>query len=163
MLMSWPPRRGDPLLKNTDIAKRNGGSVLINDTLNKSYLRLYGVGHIVKDHPDNERGNNFRLAARDILYAPYHRQNSNTTNVIQVVEHCLERQISQRGSSRSDDPWHHERTLYQGATSRSDIIKRVKGRCTIMYSLLNKNEQPYNNIAWMNCPVSQRLLRLKYS
>ena len=30
---------------------------LINDTLNTFYLRLYGVGHIIKDHSDNERGN----------------------------------------------------------------------------------------------------------
>ena len=30
---------------------------LFNDTLNTFYLRLYGVGHMVKDHSDNERGN----------------------------------------------------------------------------------------------------------
>ena len=34
--------------------ERNG---LFNDTLNTFYLRLYGVGHIVKDHSDSERGN----------------------------------------------------------------------------------------------------------
>ena len=28
-----------------------------NDALNTFYLRLYGVGHIVKDHSDSERGN----------------------------------------------------------------------------------------------------------
>ena len=33
------------------------GSVLFNDALNTFYLRLYGVGHIVKDHSDGERGN----------------------------------------------------------------------------------------------------------
>ena len=31
------------------------GNVLFNDTLNTLYLRLYGVGHMVKDHSDNER------------------------------------------------------------------------------------------------------------
>ena len=34
-----------------------GRSVLFNDTLNTFYLRLYGVGHMVKDHSDSERGN----------------------------------------------------------------------------------------------------------
>ena len=33
------------------------GSVLFNDALNTFYLRLYGVGHMVKDHSDSERGN----------------------------------------------------------------------------------------------------------
>ena len=46
-------------------------------------LRLYGVGHMVKDHSDSERGNplpphvySFRLTARVLLYAPSHRQDS---------------------------------------------------------------------------------------
>ena len=57
----------------------NEGTVLINDTLNTFYLRLYGVEHMVKDHSDCEFGNpmrhmgySFRLAARVILYAPSH-------------------------------------------------------------------------------------------
>ena len=33
------------------------GNVLFNDTLNTFYLRLYGVGHMVQDHSDNEKGN----------------------------------------------------------------------------------------------------------
>ena len=36
------------------------GNGLINDTLNTFYLRLYGVGHMVKDHSDSERGNPLR-------------------------------------------------------------------------------------------------------
>ena len=47
------------------------GKVLFNDALNFFNLRLYGVGHMVKDHSDRERGNllpplhnyYFRLAA----------------------------------------------------------------------------------------------------
>ena len=31
--------------------------VLFNDALNTFHLRLYGVGHMVKDHSDSERGN----------------------------------------------------------------------------------------------------------
>ena len=30
---------------------------LFNDALNTFYLELYGVGHMVKDHSDSERGN----------------------------------------------------------------------------------------------------------
>ena len=32
-------------------------NVLFNDALNTLYLRLYGVGHMVKDHSDSEKGN----------------------------------------------------------------------------------------------------------
>ena len=42
---------------------RKEGNVLFNDTLNTFYLRLYGVGHMVK-------GYSFRLTARVLLYAP---------------------------------------------------------------------------------------------
>ena len=31
------------------------GNVLFNDALDTFYLRLYGVGHIVKHHSDSER------------------------------------------------------------------------------------------------------------
>ena len=31
------------------------GNVLFKDALNTFYLRLYGVGHMVKDHSDSER------------------------------------------------------------------------------------------------------------
>ena len=33
------------------------GNVLFNDALNTFYLRLYGVGHMVEDDSDSERGN----------------------------------------------------------------------------------------------------------
>ena len=36
---------------------RKEGNVLFNDTLNTFYLWLYGVGHIVKNHSDREKGN----------------------------------------------------------------------------------------------------------
>ena len=39
------------------VTYKEGRSVLFNDTLNTFYLRLYGIGHIVKDHSDRERGN----------------------------------------------------------------------------------------------------------
>ena len=67
------------------------GNILFNDTLNTFYLQLYGIGHMVKDHSDSERGNmlpppglffpinnkgSFRVAASDRLYAPSHRQDN---------------------------------------------------------------------------------------
>ena len=46
------------------VSVRTGGpltgrkeNVLFNDVLNTSYLRLYGVGHMVEDHSDSQRGN----------------------------------------------------------------------------------------------------------
>ena len=46
-------------------------------------IRLYGVGHMAKDHLDSERGNPlpphgllFPITARVNLYAPSHRQDS---------------------------------------------------------------------------------------
>ena len=40
--------------KSLDIKE---GNVLFNDALNTFYLRLYGVGDMVKDHSDSERAN----------------------------------------------------------------------------------------------------------
>ena len=38
------------------LGKKVEGNFLFNDALNTFYLRLYGVGHMVKDHSDSERG-----------------------------------------------------------------------------------------------------------
>ena len=43
---------------HTHSIHRKEGNVLFNDALNTFfYLRLYGVGHMVKDHSDSERRN----------------------------------------------------------------------------------------------------------
>ena len=36
---------------------RKEGNVLFNDALNTFYVRLYGVGHMVKNHSDSKIGN----------------------------------------------------------------------------------------------------------
>ena len=36
---------------------KKGRNVLFNDAINTFYLRVYGVGHMVKDHSDSQRGN----------------------------------------------------------------------------------------------------------
>ena len=56
-------------------------ATLFNDALNTFHLRLYGVGHMVKDHSDSERGNplpphGLLFPIIFILYAPSHRQDS---------------------------------------------------------------------------------------
>ena len=62
------------------LCRRKDGNVLFNDALNTFYLQLYGIRHMVKDHSDSEKGNplppHFQLAARGLLYAPSHRQDS---------------------------------------------------------------------------------------
>ena len=45
---------------------RKEGNVLFNDALNTFYVWLYGVGHMVKDHSDSERGN--LLLPRGLLF-----------------------------------------------------------------------------------------------
>ena len=41
----------------TDRASRKEGNVLFNDALNTFLIWLYGVGHMVTDHSDSEKGN----------------------------------------------------------------------------------------------------------
>ena len=49
------------------------GNVLFNDTLNTFYLRLYGVGHTVKDHKNSERGRKEFFFFNDTLNTFYIR------------------------------------------------------------------------------------------
>ena len=96
---------------------RKEGSVLFNDALSTFYLRLYGVGHMVKDHSDREEtryrhmGYSFRLAARVLIYVPSHRQDSTYHGLCYTSRGTL---AGMRNGSiwsimkdRSDDPSHH--------------------------------------------------------
>ena len=86
-------------------------------------LRLYGVGHMVKDHSDSERGNLlpphgllFLINSKGFFYMhhPTDRIVHTTAFVTPVVKRWLEREIAQwvhPMKDRSDDPSHHERTL----------------------------------------------------
>ena len=94
-----PPRS----ITSKSVLERKG-NVLFNDALNTFYLRLYGVGHMVKDHS----GYSLRLTARVLLYAQSHRHT--TAFITPVVEHWLEREIAQwvhPTKDRSDDPSRH--------------------------------------------------------
>ena len=114
--------------------RRKEGNVLFNDALNTFYLRLYGVGHVVKDHSDSERGNPlpphrllFPIYSKGFFYMhhPTDRIAHTTTFDTPVVEHWLKREIAQwvhPMKERSDDSSHHERTLLP----RSYISHRFK-------------------------------------
>ena len=90
-----------------------GRKFLFNDALNTFYLRLYGVGHMVKYHSDSERGNPlpphgllFLISSKGSFICTIpHRIAHTTAFVTPVVEHCVEREIAQ---------WVH---LYHGAIS----------------------------------------------
>ena len=69
--------------RHNSIVKRKERNVLFNDALKTFYLRLYGIGHMAKDHSDNMRGTrcrhmgySFRLTARVRSYAPSNMQAS---------------------------------------------------------------------------------------
>ena len=51
------PRHRPPEDQAQEVRHTQTGNGLVNDTLNTFYLRVYGVGHMVKDHSDNKRGN----------------------------------------------------------------------------------------------------------
>ena len=104
-----------PILLSTG---RKEGNVLFNDALNTFYLRLYGVGHMVKNHSDSERGN--PLPPHGLLFPinskhhPTDRIAHTTAFVTPVVKQWLEREIAQwvhPMKDRSDDPLHHGRML----------------------------------------------------
>ena len=78
-----PQRQTTRQINQTDGQINKEGIVLFNDTLNTFYIRLYGVGHMVNDRSDSERGNPllphgllFRLEASVRLHAPLHNHNS---------------------------------------------------------------------------------------
>ena len=85
---------------------------------------------MVRDHSDREReethchnymGYSFQLAARALLYAPSHRQDS-TYRDLCCTRALAETRINWRESTmkdRSDDPLHHELAFYHGPTSHS--------------------------------------------
>ena len=99
---------------------RKEGIFLFNNALNIFYLQLCGVGHMVEDHSDSEKGNPllphgllFAISSQGFFYMhhPTDRIAHTTAFVTPVVEHWLEREIAQwvhPMKDRSDDPSHHE-------------------------------------------------------
>ena len=108
-------------LSHGNATERKEGNILFNDALNTFYLRLYGVGHMVKEHSDSKRGNLpphgllFLISSKVFLYAPSNRQDSTYhglcyTNRVALAGTRINSMVSTM-KNRSDDPSHHERTL----------------------------------------------------
>ena len=91
------------MVKEHSYSKERKGNALFNDALNTFYIWLYGVRHMVKEHSYRQEtscqymGYSFLLAARVLLNAQSLRLDSTyrTTLSTQVVEHWLERKITQ--------------------------------------------------------------------
>ena len=64
---------------------RKEGNVLFNDALNTFYLRLYGIGHLVKDHSDRERGSLLPPQGFFYMHHPTDRIAHTTSFVTSVV------------------------------------------------------------------------------
>ena len=94
-------------------------------------IRLRTILIVRKETRCHHIGYSFRLAARVLLYAPSHRQDNTTTAfVTPFVEYWLDRELAQwvhPMKDRSDNPSHHERTLYLWATSRSSSTRGAMG------------------------------------
>ena len=65
---------------NTNVLKKRNYYLTTHSTF---YLWLYGIRRVVKDHSDSEKANLplhgllfFIISTRDLLYAPFHRQDS---------------------------------------------------------------------------------------
>ena len=120
-----------------DAAKERKGNVLFNDALNTFYLRLYGVGHVVEDHSESERGNLllphgllFPISSKgSFIHHPTDRIAHTTVFVTPVVEHWLEREIAQwvhPMKDRSDNPLHHDAADIHGCGEMPNI--KLKGQ-----------------------------------
>ena len=72
---------------------------------------------MVKDHLDSGRGN--PLLPLDGLLFYMHRPQDRIAHTKAIVATVMEITPWVHLKDRSDDPSHHERTLYHGATSRS--------------------------------------------
>ena len=85
--------------------KRNGrkeGNVLFNDALNTFYLRLYGVGHMVKNQSDRERGRKemfyLTMHSTHFIYGYMVKNHSDRERGNPLSPHRLLFQISSKGS-----------------------------------------------------------------
>ena len=97
------------------------------------------------------------------MHHPTDRITHTTALVTPVVEHWLEREIAQwvhPMKDRSDDPSHHERTLYLWATSRSSRCHYTKSNPIDDHSnisskkLQKQNFKPLGHYTCMQCGTS---------
>ena len=98
------------------------GNVLFNDALNTFYLQLYGVRHMVRstqiareETRCHHMGYSFWLAARVLLYAPSHRQDSTYHGICYTSCGAL---AGTRNSSMGS-PWRIDPTTHHTMSKRS--------------------------------------------
>ena len=110
------------------------------------FIYGYMASDMVKDHSDSEKGNPLPLhrlllsinSKGSFICTIPDRITHTMAFVTPVVEHWLDREIAQwvhPMKDRSDDPLHHEQSLYLWATSRSLMYKDTK-------SFLSQTEEP---------------------
>ena len=90
---------------------RKEGRVLFNDALNTIYLRLYGVGHMAKDHSDSERGN--PLPPHGLLF-PISSKGSFICTIPDRIAHttaCYTSRGTLAGTRNSSMRPHHEGSI----------------------------------------------------
>ena len=120
-------------------ASRKEENVLFNDALNTFYLRLYGVGHMVKDHSYSERRNPLLLlqeGRKEMFYLTTHSTHFiysymasdiwlRTTQIVRKETRCRHMGYSYRLTARVllYAPSHRQDNTYHGLcyTSRGAL------------------------------------------
>ena len=131
---------------------RKKGNVLFNDALKRFYLRLYCVGHKIKDHLDSKRGNPlpplhellFPISSKGTFYAPSHRQDSTYHG------HCYTRcgAVSGMRNNLDSPPWRIDLMTCYTISRCSTMVFTLSSHLTIkqllqhfaslnIYALLN--------------------------
>ena len=100
-------------------------------------------------------GYSYWLTARVLLYAPSHRQDSTYHGLCYSSRGALAGTRNSPMKDRSDDPSHHERTLYLWAPEwRNGFSKHVICKCWIQckhsqWNVLNPDTSGFNCINWI--------------
>ena len=121
-----PPWRIDPTTGFDDTDQRKEGwkegKVLLN-ALNTFYLRLYDIGHMVKDHSDSERGN---LLPPHRLRFPINSKGSFICTIPQTGLHIPQPLLHQSWSTgwnekylNGSTPWRIDQTTHRTMSERS--------------------------------------------
>ena len=115
------------------------GSFLFNNILNTYYLLIYGIRYMVKDHSAKEETHchhyYFWLAARVLLYAPSHRQDSTYHGLCYTSHGGL---VRTRNNSMGP-PWRINPTTHQTMSRRSTTELRQWCICVVIANATSDN------------------------
>ena len=114
-------------LRSCGICRKKEGNVLFNGALNTFYLRLYGIGHMVKDNADSEKGDllpphglPFLISSKFFLYD--HPRQDNTNHCLCYT--CHGALTGTRNSSMGSTPWRIDPTTHRTMSERSYLGAR---------------------------------------